>query len=359
MSKSSIISALLFLLLSNPTTADISREEFIDQLDSANCNQVPPEIYIDAHSPVYDLANALSLAWLSVTTLSDNFLNEQGLAENWQLKNIEIIHNSKHELKILIADYQESLLVAFHHTDEQNNWLYERDEYSAPLKADFSLGAEIHNGFSHTLNSEWKGVLDSVRKRASETKPLLVFGHHLGAAIAQLGAAGFQAQGIHVSQVYLSAAPKVGSSDWVLKASRLLKDRVFRLSMEDDLTARLPVHSGIVGDFSTLHDSVPSFITNTSSSQSKQMHYQPLGHEVSIYDDASAVTWDETDSFKLEQQYWHSLSNKLIETQIESINPIPQTNTMMSLVARHMDKHQLRGNDGYLCNMISALENDF
>jgi Lipase (class 3) len=359
MTKSSIIFVLLALLTSLPATADISRGEFVDQLDSANCNQVPPEIYIDAHSPVYDLASALSLAWISVTTLSDNYLNEHGLAENWQLSNIEIIHNSEHELKILIADYQDSLLVAFRHTDKQNDWLYQSNEQLDAINADFSLGEETHLVFSHVLDSEWKGLLESVQKRVSVDKPLLIFGHHLGGALAQLSATGFQAQGIHVNQVYLSAAPKVGSSEWAAKASQLLKDRVFRLSLEDDSIARLPLHNGIVTEFSQRYDTVPSFISNTFIGQPSQVPFQPIGQEVSIDNEASTVTWDEADSFKLEQQYWHDLANNLNDAQKESLNLIPQINNMMSLVTTSMDKHELRGNDGYLCNMISALENEF
>jgi len=358
MKKSSLFSLLLGSTLSLSVTADISRSGFIEQLDSANCSQVPPEIYLDTQSTQYDFANALSLSWVSLTTLGENLISAEEFEQQWQLTNLEIIDNPEHDLRILIVDYQDTTLVTFRHTDSNKNWLYNADYGLWNFEASFTLGEKTHHGFSRMLLAEWDELLESVKERASTNEKLWVFGHSLGGALAQLSAAGFQNEGLHVDQVYLTGSPKVGSQQWVEKAQTLLEGRVQRLVYENDLIAQLPINDLALNEFRSIFSIVPDFIANSIGGVRSQVKFDTLGRQVALDQYANYVVWNESDSISLEQNYWLNLSAELAQAKQSSWNPVTQLNRMFEIVSGNMENHLLRSEKGYFCAMIKALENE-
>ena len=358
MTKSSIFSLFLGSALSFSSSADISRSEFIDQLDSANCSQVPPEIYIDTRSKTYDFANALSLSWVSLTTLGENFVSAEELEQQWQITNLEIIDNPEHDMRILIADYHDATLVTFRHTDSNKNWLYNADYGLWNVDSSFTLGEATHHGFSRMLQAEWEDLLESVKARADKNDKLWVFGHSLGGALAQLSAAGFQNEGLYVDQVYLTGSPKVGSDRWVNRAERLLEGRVHRLVYENDLIAQLPVNHQAMSEFRSIFNIVPDFLAKLIGGIRGQMKFDTLGRQVSLDQHANYVEWNSSDSIALEQDYWLNLSDELATAKHSSWNPITQIRNMTSVVTSNMEQHLLRSDKGYFCAMIEVLENE-
>ena len=353
-----IVSTTVLTTISTTAYADIDREFFIDQLDSANCSQVPPEIYLDTHSQTYDLANALSLSWISLTTLEDTAISKEELSDSWNVSNIKVIENAEHDLKIMIADYQDTVLVTFRHTDSNKNWLYNADYGLWDFDASFTLGEKTHHGFSRMLSAEWDSLLTEVSNRTSLNKKLFVFGHSLGAALAQLSAAGFQNSGINVDQVYLTGSPKVASKAWVEKADNLLSGRVYRLSYENDLIARLPIHKEALDEFRTIFSIVPNFVANMIGGARSNMEFDALGQQVSLNQYGSHTVWSPSDTASLEENYWLDMSDDLAAAKNSSWNPITQINRMVGVVSDNLGNHLLRSENGYFCAMIEALETE-
>ena len=358
MKKSSIFSLFLGSVLSFSSFAEFSRSDFVDQLDSANCSQVPPEIYLDTRSKHYDFANALSLSWISLTTLGENFISAEELEQQWNLTNLEIIDNPEHDLRILIADYHDATLVTFRHTDSNKNWLYNADYGLWNFESSFTLGEKTHHGFSRMLSAEWDEILASVKARTNTNDKLWVFGHSLGAALAQLSAAGFQNEGLYVDQVYLTGSPKVGSDQWVQKAQNLLEGRVHRLVYENDLIAQLPVNDKALDEFRSIFSIVPDLVANTIGGLRSQMKFDTLGRQVSLDQYSNHVEWNESDSIALEKLYWLNLADELASAKHSSWNPITQINRMLEVVGSNMENHLLRSENGYFCAMIKALETE-
>lgn len=229
MQKSSVFSILLGLVLSFSSYADISRSEFIDQLDSANCSQVPPEIYLDTSTQHYDFANALSLSWISSAALNHKIISSEDLEQQWHITNLETIENPDNNLKIMIADYQDTVLVAFHYDDNQRNW--ENNEI-AITHSHFGLEEATHVDFTQTLQETWETLQSYLSTRIDINKKLWIFGEGVGGAFAQLSAVGLENEGLYVDKVYLSNSPTVGSKGWIAKANELLDSRVHSLSYE-------------------------------------------------------------------------------------------------------------------------------
>ncbi len=357
-SISKLVCSFLLASVCGTLHAEISREQFIDQLDSANCSNVPTNIYLDTEAPDYDLANALSLSWISLTTLDDQVLSNAELAQQWGITNPRIIENATHDLKILIADYQDTTLVTFRHTDSNKNWLYNADYGLWDNAASFTLGEQTHHGFTRMLSAEWTALLTEVRRRSESAGKLMVFGHSLGAALAQLSAAGFEAEGLHVDQVYLTGAPKVGSDAWTEKAEALLSGRVHRLIYENDLIAHLPVHNDALDEFRSIFSIVPDFIANSIGGVRANMVFDSLGITQSLNRYGQLTAWSQSDAGAVEEIYWLNMSDDLAEAKHSSWNPITQVQNMAGVVTNNLQNHLLRSDDGYFCAMISALEQE-
>jgi hypothetical protein len=366
MKKFSILSLLLSLpiilpfslALSFSAYADISRSAFIEQLDSANCTQVPPEIYLDTQKAHFDFANALSLSWISLTTLGENSISAEEFEQQWQLRNLEIIDNPETNLRILLADYKDTMLITYRYTDSNKEWLYNSDGTSDDFEHSFTLGEKTHHGFSQVLSSEWASLLASVRARKGQSNKLWVFGHSLAGALAQLSAAGFEQEGIHVDQVYLSGSPKVGSPKWVEKAQVLLANRVHRVVYEQDLIARLPVNQQALNEFKSISSIAPDFIANSMNEANSLMNFDTLGRQISLDHYANYVEWNESDSVSLEQIYWLNLADDLSIAKHASLSPLDQINNMASVISANTEDHSQLKDDGYFCAMIAALENE-
>jgi len=211
-----LLSLTLSSLFLNYADASSSRDAFIDGLDSANCNLAPTELHLDTDAQSYDLANALSLSWISLTTLQAStadpspFITKKDLADNWQITKIRTISNLAHNFKVVVADYQDTVLVTFHHSDDNQTGIWgsepnptlgqrNHDDYST------MLSSELNKKLSEELGQEWEELLDEVRSRLNNNQKLWVFGHSSGSALAQLSAAGFKSEGLHVNQDYLSS----------------------------------------------------------------------------------------------------------------------------------------------------------
>jgi hypothetical protein len=364
------LSALISMHSAAESAANITRDAFIDGLDPVNCYQAPSALYLDTSSQTYDLATALSLSWISLTALESTmenrsaFITQEDIANNWQVTNIHSIENDARDLKIIIADYQDTVLVTFHHTDSHKNWLHNADDglitnqiETKEHQPSFTLGEQTHDGFSRVLSAQWDQVLSEVKRRmaaktdAHMAQKLWVFGHGLGAAFAQLSAVGFEVENIHVDQVYLSGSPKVGGQQWVEKADMLLNGRVHRLTNKNDLISRLPVHHDALDEFRAVSSIA---IVNLTGGVSSNVQYGSLGRQVSLYDN-SHVVWAPSDTVDLEKQYWLDMSDSLADAKHSSWGIPQQADSMRNVISKNLEHHLRSSDDGYFCGMINSL----
>lgn len=346
---------LLSASLAVTSAQALERGQFIDQLDPAACDVPPESIYLDTSARTYDFANALSLSWISLGAIEGEALSVDAMASQWGVTNVRFIENTQHDLKIIIADYQDTVLVTFRHTNSNKNWLYNADFGLWNFDDSFTLGEKTHHGFARMLSAEWLNLLEEVQQRTNTGKGLWVFGHSLGAGLAQLASAGFSAEGLYVDQVYLTGSPKAGSDAWVAKAEQYLAGRVYRLAYKEDLVARLPIHEEAIDEFRTLFSIVPEWMAEGIGNARLKMPFASLGAEVELKSDAVFTLWTETDTVALEEAYWLRMSDELATAKQSTWNPIQQLNRMAAVPAKNLENHLLRSEDGYFCGMINVL----
>jgi hypothetical protein len=101
-----------------------------------------------------------------------------------------------------------------------------------------SYGA-VHRGFDRDIQSILPKILSEVRFVPVE-KPIFIFGHSLGGALAILCARIFSAQGIPVHAVYTFGQPRVGDFGFAETYDALLRDKTFRVVNQCDIVPRVP-----------------------------------------------------------------------------------------------------------------------
>jgi lipase (class 3) len=122
-------------------------------------------------------------------------------------------------------------------------------------RTDFSIrrraaggGEEIHEGFDCAISSIAPQLLDlwHSASRAQQTdpaapcRPLVVTGHSLGGAMAQLAAEVLFKAGAPIAAVYTFGGPRVGNEAWAAGYELILGSRTWRVVDELDLVPRVP-----------------------------------------------------------------------------------------------------------------------
>lgn len=126
---------------------------------------------------------------------------------------------SSQEFKSVIADWITDLKFAFVET---------------------ANGGFVHFGFNDALDDIWNPFLSAIKALLNDNppRPIWMTGHSLGAALATLAADRFG----YVKGVYTFGSPRVGDSSFHAG----YRVPTYRVVHQDDIVARVPVHSGFV-----------------------------------------------------------------------------------------------------------------
>ncbi|MCG8425020.1 MAG: hypothetical protein MJE77_44630 [Proteobacteria bacterium] len=327
--------------------------EFVATLSMDTCNQEPPSLYLNPHEQRFSLAHGLSLSWISLLALrSEN--QATTTAQTWGLSDVVFIEDRRHDLRAMISETDDLVLLTFRHTDSIQNWIYDAHFLLRDFAESFALGEKVHHGFGTMLAPQWAEIRDRVAARVAAGKKLWIFGHSLGAALAQLAAAGLHADGIDVDVVYASGAPKVGSEAWSGKANSLLSGRLFRIANQKDLIARVPILPAAYDEFGELFESIPDFLLEPIANTLQNTRYGLVGQGFELSGGASYRSWPAGTEDAAEEAYWTELVNRFAQIDQNGGNPLDRLDQKKDVVVEYLTDHQVV-NDGYSCSYHAAL----
>lgn len=130
-------------------------------------------------------------------------------------------------------------VLAFRGSRSIRNWLTNANFF--PVPTDICHGCTAHQGFWDSWLEARSGILDTLLKAANQypSSKVVVVGHSLGGAIADLAAAEIRKQGVNVD-LYTYGAPRIAGktlSDFITNQNR---GGNFRSTHIDDPVPRLP-----------------------------------------------------------------------------------------------------------------------
>jgi len=344
----------------------LTRDDFINQLSVDECHRSPQSIFLDTSNEHFDLANAYSFSWIALQTLdvdSSTFDDDPDAdlihaQENWGLSNIKMIDHQGMNVRAMVTDVDDVTVIAFRHTDSNLNWLFNADYGLWNFEHSFTLGEKVHHGFGKMLGSIWEPLVEEVRARAESDRKVYVVGHSLGAALAVLASAGFEAEGIDVFQVYATGTPKVASETWAVLAQQWLVDtKVFRITNNLDLFSRIPISNLALDEFRELFTFVPDFMANAIGGLRSQMPYGVIGEHILMEMTDGLTHTDALGSELAEQDYWLTMAEQFVEIDETADNIVDNIQRKIAVVQHNLSVHLMRKeNDGYTCSMINALK---
>ena len=275
----------------------------------------------------------------------------------WGLENISVYDDKKFYSRFLVADYQDSVILTFRHTDSNGNWLTNADIGLWQFDHPFTFGEKIHHGFGRMLGSMWDPLVAELKKRTSTGKKVWIYGHSLGAALATLSAPKFVELGIPIEQVVVKGSPKVASSGWVKKAKQALRDTpIYRVSNSSDLIARLPVHKGAFFEFRESFDFLSDRFTTFIGNNANNLSYDLIGTEINIQEGNILEYWTLDESIENEKVFWREISNKFKSSDEVSNSIKSFFSGRYTVMEEQLSIHLMRKlSDGYACSLTGAL----
>lgn len=358
---------ILIAFFSSVTAANtISRDDFINQLSIEQCQSSPEYIYIDTDTKEFDLANAYSFSWVALQTLDvdPNSFEDDADADlvkaeqQWGIKNIKMLENKRWNVKVMLATYGDDVFLTFRHTDSNLNWLLNADYGLWNFPHSFTMGEPVHHGFGTMLGAVWDDILVQLRNEQYANKPIHVFGHSLGGALALLAAPGLEFEGLEVAQVYATGAPKVAGRSWQAMAQQQLADTpTFRITNTQDLFARIPVSNLALDEFREMFSFVPDIIANAIGGVRSQMEYGVIGNEAVMTSELTLSYENSLASELSEQNYWLGIADQFRAIDSTSNNIVDNLQQKAGIISGNLSVHLMRKpEDGYTCSMIKLLK---
>lgn len=143
---------------------------------------------------------------------------------------------------VLMVDCGNALILAFRGTqnirDVLTDLAFSRRQWR---------GQGMHHGFVNAFLSvvgkveKWVNAqgISNLKSQISNA-PLIITGHSLGGALAQLCAWALAQDGFPVHSVYTFGGPRAGNRGWAQSYDTLLGRQTFRLVNEEDIVPRMP-----------------------------------------------------------------------------------------------------------------------
>lgn len=138
---------------------------------------------------------------------------------------------------VRISETAQALFVAFRGSKSIRDWITD-GEFLRQSSAYF--GGSIHGGFLRAWLDIENQLIDRLFKIMGAGKPLLICGHSLGGAMAQLCSVACQKLNLPVRAVYTFGQPRVGDAQWARGYGATMGSRTFRLVYEEDIVPRIP-----------------------------------------------------------------------------------------------------------------------
>eukprot|EP00911_Craspedida_sp_UC1_P000836 UC1_evm2s641 len=218
----------------------------------APSSHIPPPVVTTATT--FDLAmvtRAVEFAGISYC-LNDSLTNWtcalcKQVGPDFQLKSI-FFREADYIRGIIGLDHEKKTVVlAFEGTETLSNWITDLEAFQVDL--DFPgapSGVRVHGGFWRAYNSVRKHTTTTVSSLVRQNRgyDLLITGHSLGGALAQLAALDYTAAGLSpIPNLVTAGSPRVGNSQFATWSNETLTRAAWRLTHAHDIVVHLPLEA--------------------------------------------------------------------------------------------------------------------
>ena len=196
---------------------------------------MPP---IDLNRLTFDLSKARLLAQFSRRAYNDSA--GRSLAGAWRM----MVHDPASDCRAFIEDCGNCIVVSFQGTRTAEQWITDaKFLMRAVASPRHGVAIKIHDGFLcgvDALLPKIVAVLLPEGAFKAKLKPIIVTGHSLGAALAELCGFFLQTEYFPVHAVYNYGCPRVGNAAWAAAYDSLLGKKTFRIVNQQDIVPRVP-----------------------------------------------------------------------------------------------------------------------
>ena len=192
---------------------------------------------ISPNSKGFDIQNAFACALASKVAYQSPELIGHQIGEEWKVPNVLPFHHSN--VRGFIAASDHFTIVSFLGSERDYETWQENIDASL-MEGPFGQGDRVHRGFNTGITNEIKNIESKINSLANKNAPVLLTGHSLGGAIANLTAAYFFIKNRPVHSVYTFGAPRVGCKNFKNTYNKFDCGRSFRIVNRHDIVSRIP-----------------------------------------------------------------------------------------------------------------------
>lgn len=228
---------LVILLLGSKQQASAQSFDSYSVSMTLPCANNKPSAAFDIKEP---LSNHSSYMLLLTTSLIHEKVGEATRQmQEWGFKNILLFGKDKAGYKGMVGEHSNFILLVYRGTiTNQQKWA---DLAIGTVKAP-SLGVpgRIHRGFRNEFKSLRREVEPILSSFATEEKPIIMVGHSLGGALANLTAAWWVAKGHLAPYLVTFGQPRVGDEEFSQWFTRSMDKRFLRVIHKKDIVPWVP-----------------------------------------------------------------------------------------------------------------------
>ena len=181
--------------------------------------------------------------WLSGASYceKDKYLNMQLSGPAMGFKVTDVLYDSRTDLQGFIGIKSTSIYIAFRGSSSILNWLDDFEVKKVPYTTFTEcINCKVHNGFFKAAANLKTQTLDAIYKLKFQypNYDIIVTGHSLGGAIAQLIAMELYAKSI-ISQLYNYGQPRVGNMEYSEFVNKKINE-IWRFTHNKDMVPHVP-----------------------------------------------------------------------------------------------------------------------